>query len=243
MTSGVGPDGLVWSTAHRHGARGRLDPAPGRVAVSPLGTGSARHGVIIGPDGARRVTDDGAADAIDWVDRATGAVTPWPVPEARGWVHLATPPDGAVNLASLAGHHFGRITVETGAATVIELPTRDQDARRGWSDSRGVARFASRTWAPGQGARLVRLPRPGLGPRGPLGPARPGGPIHRGVEGVAAPGDAAPRLGRHRPPDPGPPRRGPGARVGDRPAGGLPLAMSRRVGASAAPPLAWIGRP
>ena len=39
--------------------------------------------------------------------------------------------------ASLAGNHIARIDVETGEATVIEPPTKDQGARRVWSDSKG----------------------------------------------------------------------------------------------------------
>ena len=36
-----------------------------------------------------------------------------------------------------AGNHIARIDTETGAATVIEPPTKDQGARRVWSDSHG----------------------------------------------------------------------------------------------------------
>jgi virginiamycin B lyase len=33
------PDGSVWYTAQRHGALGRLDPAPGETEQIPLGEG------------------------------------------------------------------------------------------------------------------------------------------------------------------------------------------------------------
>ena len=39
--------------------------------------------------------------------------------------------------ASLAGSHIARVNVETGVATVIEPPTKNQGARRVWSDSGG----------------------------------------------------------------------------------------------------------
>src|SRR5262249_59925686 len=45
--------------------------------------------------------------------------------------------DGAAYYASRAGSHIARIDVETGAATVIEPPTKGQGARRVWSDSKG----------------------------------------------------------------------------------------------------------
>jgi len=45
-----------------------------------------------------------------------------------------------VYYASLAGSHIARIDTKTGAATVIEPPTKDQGARRVWADSK------SRIW-------------------------------------------------------------------------------------------------
>src|SRR5215813_10709008 len=55
----VGADGIVWYTAQRDGKLGRLDPATGKVELTPLGTGAAPHGVIMGPDGAPWVTEGG----------------------------------------------------------------------------------------------------------------------------------------------------------------------------------------
>jgi virginiamycin B lyase len=40
--------------------------------------------------------------------------------------------------ASLAGSYIARLDPETGAATIIEPPTKNQGARRVWSDSKGV---------------------------------------------------------------------------------------------------------
>src|SRR5437660_1573940 len=51
-------------------------------------------------------------------------------------VGIATPPDGAVYYASLAGNHIARVDLDTGAATIIEPPTKNQGARRVWSDSK-----------------------------------------------------------------------------------------------------------
>src|SRR5437763_955351 len=58
-------------------------------------------------------------------------------PRARGPYGITTTPTGDVYYASLAGNHIARIDVDTGDATVIEPPTRDQGARRIWSDSKG----------------------------------------------------------------------------------------------------------
>ena len=57
--AGAGPhdvapagDGTVSFTAQAAGVVGRLDPRTGRVRRVALGSGSAPHGVIVGPDGA-----------------------------------------------------------------------------------------------------------------------------------------------------------------------------------------------
>ena len=52
-------DGTVWYTGQNTGELGRLDPRTETSAASPLGSGSAPHGVIVGPDGAAWVTDGG----------------------------------------------------------------------------------------------------------------------------------------------------------------------------------------
>jgi virginiamycin B lyase len=71
------------------------------------------------------------------LDPTTGVVQVWDAPRGRGPYGITATPDGAVYYASLAGSHIARVDPETGAATVIEPPTRDQGARRVWSDSKG----------------------------------------------------------------------------------------------------------
>jgi virginiamycin B lyase len=61
---------------------------------------------------------------------------------------ITTTPSGEVYYASLAGSHIARIDTTTGAATVIEPPTRNQGARRVWSDSGG--RIWVSEWNAGQ---------------------------------------------------------------------------------------------
>jgi virginiamycin B lyase len=61
----------------------------------------------------------------------------WDAPRGRGPYGIATTPAGDVYYASLAGSHIARVDLDTGAATVIEPPTKDQGARRVWSDSTG----------------------------------------------------------------------------------------------------------
>ncbi len=174
------PGGPVYYTAQATGKLGILDPGSGRFEEIPLGSRSAPHGVIVGPDGAPWITD-GGQNAIVRVDPKTRVVRVWPLPADTGYANLntltfdkkgrvwftgqsgyygrldpasgevrvwkaprgrgpygiATTPAGDVWYASLAGSHIARIDTETGVATVIEPPTKDQGARRIWPDSRG----------------------------------------------------------------------------------------------------------
>ena len=85
----VGADGIVWYTAQRDGKLGRLDPATGKVELTPLGRGAAPHGVVMGPDGAPWVTE-GGTNSIVRVDPKTREVKHWYLPEARAYVNLNT---------------------------------------------------------------------------------------------------------------------------------------------------------
>ncbi len=86
---------------------------------------------------AGRVWFTGQSGYYGRVDPASGDVKVWRAPRGRGPYGITTTPSGDVYYASLAGNHIARIDVETGEATVIEPPTRDQGARRVWSDSQG----------------------------------------------------------------------------------------------------------
>src|SRR5262245_55264023 len=66
VTPGVGahdvapaPDGSVYYSGQARGVLGRVDPKTGKVENIPIGSGSAPHGVIIGPDGSPWMTDGG----------------------------------------------------------------------------------------------------------------------------------------------------------------------------------------
>src|SRR5690606_36328557 len=83
------PDGKLWYTAQRQGARGILDPANGGVRQGPLGEGSAPHGVITGADGAASITDSGL-NAIVRYDPKTDEVKSWPLPEHAADANLNT---------------------------------------------------------------------------------------------------------------------------------------------------------
>ena len=84
-----------------------------------------------------RVWFTGQSGYYGRLEPGTGVVTVWKSPRGSGPYGITTTPAGEVYYASLAGNHIAQINTETGDATVIEPPTKDQGARRVWSDSRG----------------------------------------------------------------------------------------------------------
>ena len=116
-------NGPVWYTAQRQGALGKLDPVSGRVEQIPLGSNSAPHGVIIGPDGAPWITD-GGLNAIVRVDPKTHEVRPFPLPEPRGYVNLNTAAFDGTGRLWFTGQNgvYGRVDPKSGDMQVWDAP-------------------------------------------------------------------------------------------------------------------------
>lgn len=116
-------NGPVWYTAQRQGALGKLDPTTGRVDQIPLGSDSAPHGVIIGPDGAPWITD-GGLNAILRVDPRSYALRRFPLPEGPGYVNLNTATFDAKGRLWFTGQNgaYGRLDPRTGDMRVWEAP-------------------------------------------------------------------------------------------------------------------------
>jgi len=134
----VGPDGAPWVTEGGTNAIVRVDPQSRAVKRWPLP--EARGYVNLNTltfDRRGRVWFTGQNGVYGRLDPKTGAMQVWDAPRGRGPYGITTTPDGAVYYASLAGSYIARIDVESGAATVIEPPTKNQGARRVWSDSKG----------------------------------------------------------------------------------------------------------
>jgi len=174
------PDRGVWFTAQASGHLGYFDPVTGRSELIALGSGSAPHGVIQGPDKAAWITDGGqqAIVRVGWPDRSvrvfalapgtpyanlntcafdadaqlwftgqsgvigrlapdSGKITLWDAPHGRGPYGICSTPSGAIWWASLAGSFIARVDRGTGRSRIVEPPTKNQGARRVWSDSRG----------------------------------------------------------------------------------------------------------
>ena len=113
----------VWYTAQGSGMLGLLDPRTGEVQRIPLGTGSAPHGVIVGPDGAAWVTD-GGLNALVRVDGSTKAVTVFPLPPTAPGANLNTAvfaPDGRLWFTGQTGF-VGWLDPASGAIGVARAP-------------------------------------------------------------------------------------------------------------------------
>jgi len=134
----VGPDGAPWITEGGTNSIVRVDPATRAVKRWPLpeGRGYANLNTLTF-DRRGRVWFTGQSGVYGRLDPTSGAVQVWDAPRGFGPYGIATTPDGAVYYASLAGSYIARVDLDTGAATVLEPPTRTQGARRVWSDSRG----------------------------------------------------------------------------------------------------------
>jgi virginiamycin B lyase len=67
----------------------------------------------------------------------SGQVTARPAPRGRGPYGICATPAGEIWWCSLAGSFIAHVDRRTGESAVVEPPTRDQGARRIWSDSKG----------------------------------------------------------------------------------------------------------
>jgi virginiamycin B lyase len=134
----VGPDGAPWITDSGLNAIVRVDPATRAVKRWPLPEGRGWANLNTATfDKRGRLWFTGQSGVYGRLDPTTGEMRVWDAPRGRGPYGIATTPDGDVYYASLAGNHIARVDVTTGAATVIEPPTKGQGARRVWSDSKG----------------------------------------------------------------------------------------------------------
>ena len=134
----IGPDGAPWVTEGGTNAIVRVDPHTRAVKRWPLPEARGYANLNTATfDRRGRIWFTGQSGVYGRLDPKTGSMQVWDAPRGRGPYGIATTPDGEVYYASLAGNHIARVDLETGAATIIEPPTKDQGARRVWSDSKG----------------------------------------------------------------------------------------------------------
>ena len=145
----VGPDGSPWITDSGLNAIVRVDADTGKITRFPLPANTPRTNLNTATfDKQGQLWFTGQAGYYGRVILKTGKVEVFKAPRGRGPYGICTTPDGSVYYASLAGSHIARIDTQSGAATVIEPPTKGQGARRVWADSKG--RIWVSEWNTGQ---------------------------------------------------------------------------------------------
>jgi len=135
----VGPDGAPWFTDGGQNAIVRVDPVtkevkawslpPERMPYTNLNTAAF--------DGQGRIWFTGQNGIYGRLDPKSGDMKVWDAPKGRGPYGITGTPKGDIWFVSLAGSYLANVDLETGAAAVYEPPTKDQGARRVWSDSKG----------------------------------------------------------------------------------------------------------
>jgi virginiamycin B lyase len=144
-----GPDGAAWLTDGGQNAIVRVDPKTEEVKVwkLPANSGYANlNTATFDRDGVHWFT--GQSGIYGRLDPGTGDIKVWKAPGGPGPYGITATPEGDIYYASLAGNHIARIDKATGAATVLEPPSKGQGARRVWSDSKG--RIWVSEWHAGQ---------------------------------------------------------------------------------------------
>ena len=144
----VGPDGAPWVTDGGLNAIVRVDPTTREVKRWPLTISEYTNLNTATFDKAGRLWFTGQSGYHGRLDPASGKLEVWKSPRGAGPYGITTTPSGEVYYASLAGSHIARVDLATGQATPIDPPTRDQGARRVWSDSTG--RVWVSEWLSGQ---------------------------------------------------------------------------------------------
>jgi virginiamycin B lyase len=144
----VGPDGAPWVTDGGLNAIVRVDPATREVKTWPLPFSGYANLNTASFDKQGRLWFTGQAGWHGRLDPASGKLDVWKSPRGTGPYGITTTPSGEVYYASLAGSHIARVDLASGAATPIEPPTKEQGARRVWSDSQG--RIWVSEWFAGQ---------------------------------------------------------------------------------------------
>jgi virginiamycin B lyase len=133
-----GPDGAAWLTDGGQNAIVRVGWPDRKVQVFPLPAGTPYANLNTAAfDGAGDLWVTGQSGWLGKVAVKTGQVTAKQAPKGRGPYGICSTPSGDVWWCSLAGSFIAKIDRATGESTVVEPPTKDQGARRVWSDSRG----------------------------------------------------------------------------------------------------------
>ena len=134
----VGPDGAPWITDGGLNAIVRVDPKTRRVRRFPLPASSGYANLNTAVFDRRGVLwFTGQSGIYGRLDPGIGKVRIFSAPRGEGPYGITATPSGVVYYASLAGSYLGRVDAARFTVRVLQPPTRNQGARRAWSDSKG----------------------------------------------------------------------------------------------------------
>jgi virginiamycin B lyase len=144
-----GPDKAAWITDGGQNAIVRVAWPSRDVKVFALGASAPYANLnTCAFDGEGDLWFTGQSGYVGKVAVKTGQVTVKESPRGRGPYGICATPSGDVWWSSLAGSFIAHIDRKTGDSTVVEPPTKNQGARRIWSDSHG--RLWVSEWSSGQ---------------------------------------------------------------------------------------------
>ncbi len=133
----TGPGDVAWLTDGGQNAIVSYDPKTKKVTVYKLPEARGYTNLNTAAFDRKGVLwFTGQNGIYGRLDPKTGKVDVWDAPRGRGPYGITGTRTGDVYYASLAGSYVGRVNIETGAATILEPPTKGQGARRVWADSK-----------------------------------------------------------------------------------------------------------
>jgi virginiamycin B lyase len=133
-----GPDKAAWITDGGQNAIVRVAWPERKVQVFPLPQRTPYANLnTCAFDGDGDLWFTGQSGYVGKLAIKSGQIGVKQAPRGRGPYGICATPAGEVWWCSLAGSFIAHIDRHTGESTVIEPPTRDQGARRIWSDSKG----------------------------------------------------------------------------------------------------------
>ena len=134
----AGPDNAAWVTDGGLGAIVRIGWPDRSVRAFALPQGAPYANLNTATfDHEGDLWFTGQSGVVGRLARKTGVVTVKDAPKGGGPYGICTTPSGDVWWCSLAGSFIARIDRKSGESQILEPPTKNQGARRIWSDSRG----------------------------------------------------------------------------------------------------------
>lgn len=144
-----GPDKSAWITDGGQNAIVRVAWPSREVRAFPLPPAAPDANLnTCAFDGNGDLWFTGQSGYVGRLAVKTGQVRAKPSPRGRGPYGMCATPAGEIWWCSLAGSFIARIDQRTGESTIVEPPTRNQGARRIWSDRDG--RLWVSEWLAGQ---------------------------------------------------------------------------------------------